>query len=78
MLIHKNIVAYRCRRGLLELDKILVPFCQNHYANLCEADKKSFVSILECSDPQLQSWFFMNPEEAPSIIKLIINKMGLA
>ena len=69
-----RIVGYRCRRGLLELDQILVPFFECYYKNLSEGEKKLFVDLLECSDPELQSWFF-SQKVKPKIVAIILRKM---
>ncbi|WP_016955406.1 succinate dehydrogenase assembly factor 2 [Catenovulum agarivorans] len=48
---------WACRRGMLELDVILMPFMDNHYDNLPEAEQLIFQRLLEGIDPELYAWF---------------------
>lgn len=57
-------LEWDCRRGMLELDKVLMPFYQQHFDTLSEDKKAVFVRLLACSDLQLFSWFF-NRTSAP-------------
>lgn len=67
-----QLLRWRCHRGMLELDLILLPFFDEAYQNLSEAEKKCFVELLELPDPQLYAWLlaFEHPQDQ-SIIKLI-------
>ena len=69
-----RMVGYRCRRGLLELDQILVPFFNSHYQQLTEAQKSAFKMLLEQTDPQLQAWFFGGGDR-PKIVATILKIM---
>ncbi|WP_109078341.1 succinate dehydrogenase assembly factor 2 [Aggregatibacter kilianii] len=53
-------IEWDCRRGMLELDKVIMPFYQQYFARLSEQKKAVFVRLLACSDLQLFSWFFNN------------------
>ena len=57
-------IEWDCRRGMLELDKIIMPFYQQHFDQLTETQKQTFIRLLECTDLQLFSWFF-NRFKAP-------------
>ncbi|WP_017445834.1 succinate dehydrogenase assembly factor 2 [Gayadomonas joobiniege] len=48
---------WACRRGMLELDVILMPFVEKHYADLPDQEKLTFQRLLEGDDPQLFAWF---------------------
>ncbi|EWH11998.1 TPR repeat-containing protein [Catenovulum agarivorans DS-2] len=48
---------WACRRGMLELDVIFMPFMDNHYANLPESEQLIFQRLLEGDDPELYAWF---------------------
>ena len=49
-------LAWRCRRGMLELDLILIPFFDTHFSDLSREDQAIFQRLLECTDPELYSW----------------------
>lgn len=51
-------LEWDCRRGMLELDKVIMPFYQQHFDALPDDKKAVFVRLLACSDLQLFSWFF--------------------
>ncbi len=47
---------WACRRGMKELDLMLIPFVENHFTQLTMEQQRSFVRLLESSDPQLYAW----------------------
>lgn len=51
-------IEWDCRRGMLELDKVIMPFYQQHFEQLSDTQKDQFIRLLACSDLQLFSWFF--------------------
>lgn len=71
-----NKLFWHSRRGMLELDLILIPFVKEHYANISESDQQLYDKLLECEDQDLFSWFMQkdtpeNPELA-HIVRIII------
>ena len=52
----KSKISWSCRRGMLELDKILMNFFETEFDNLSEVKKQAFVDLLEHNDTELQSW----------------------
>ncbi|ABG41665.1 MAG: succinate dehydrogenase assembly factor 2 family protein [Alteromonadaceae bacterium] len=49
-------LKWACRRGMLELDVIFMPFVEEGFNDLSEADKVIFESLLTCDDPDLYAW----------------------
>ena len=49
-------IRWGCRRGLKELDLLLLPFVDEKYATLSVAEQQSFAELLETPDPELYSW----------------------
>lgn len=45
-----------CRRGMLELDLILIPFLEQRYSELSAEDQALFQEYLDTNDPELHSW----------------------
>ncbi|MDB6095782.1 MAG: Tetratricopeptide repeat family protein [Francisellaceae bacterium] len=74
--IYEPKIRWQCRRGMLELDILLIPFFDNYYKNLSPKDKRSFNQLLTFADPVLYDWL-MGKEIAPipfiNIINHIIN-----
>lgn len=46
-------LRWQCRRGMLELDLILLAFLEKNYLNLNPADQKLFERLLTYSDQDL-------------------------
>lgn len=72
-------VRWRCHRGMLELDLILLAFFDQHYDQLSELQQKTFVQLLESNDPQLYAWLLTEerPEdkEIAALVELIHSKI---
>lgn len=49
-------VRWACRRGMRELDMAIMPFFNYEYDILNDQDKRTFVRLLECDDPDLFNW----------------------
>ena len=46
-------LRWLCRRGMKELDLLLVNYLEHRYADASAADQKAFESILQMPDPEL-------------------------
>lgn len=53
---HERLLHWRCRRGMRELDLILLPFFEQQYFALSEEDKTRFTQLLEETDQDLFNW----------------------
>lgn len=49
-------LCWASRRGMLELDLILVPFVQNRFAELSDIDQQRYKRLLEGEDSDLFAW----------------------
>lgn len=49
-------LIWRGRRGLKELDLLLLPFIENAYTTLTTEQKQTLTAMLESADPDLYSW----------------------
>jgi antitoxin CptB len=69
-------VYWHSRRGMLELDLILVPFVENCYAELSEEDQSCYCRLLTCEDTDMFAWFLKrqrpdDPELAAMVERII-------
>jgi antitoxin CptB len=68
-----NLIKYRCRRGLLELDLILNNFYENKFFHLSNEKKRLFLEFLELDDNYI--WSILNSskysKKYDSLVKLI-------
>lgn len=65
MSLNRFRIEWDCRRGMRELDKLIMPFYQNHFDSLSEVQQQTFVELLQYPDPELYRWF-MNQLPAPT------------
>jgi antitoxin CptB len=54
---NKPRLRWACRRGMLELDVLFMPFVEEAYDDLSIENKIIFERLLECQDPELFAWF---------------------
>jgi antitoxin CptB len=71
--MNKNRLKWASRRGMLELDLILQPFVEDHYANLSEDDRLRFEGLLEMEDQQLFAWFMQREQPQDPQMQRIVN-----
>jgi len=55
--VNKARLKWACRRGMLELDVLFIPFVDEAYDNLSERDQGIFERLLTDQDPDLFAWF---------------------
>lgn len=74
-------LLWASRRGMLELDLVLMPFLENVYPTLEQSDKELYWALLEEQDQDLFAWFLRreNPEkpELQRIVDIIRANTGL-
>lgn len=58
-------LAWACRRGMLELDYMVMPFYENRFSSLSDEQKSTFAELLDFTDPELFNWL-MRQKPAPS------------
>ena len=75
-------LKWQCRRGMLELDVILIPFLENHYESLSDHQKAVFTELLNEADPDLFTWIMnfglCDNVDFNGIIQIIREKMAVA
>ncbi|HIG41663.1 MAG: succinate dehydrogenase assembly factor 2 [bacterium] len=74
-----NRMRWRSRRGMLELDLLLLPFFDEAYRDLPEKQQRAFENLLEQDDPDLLQWF--SQKASPSdpgmaeLVKIILARV---
>ncbi len=65
-------LRWQCRRGMRELDELLVRYLEEYYVDDSDADKAAFREVLDLSDPELNSYLLQrHVPEAESIARVI-------
>ena len=65
-------LRWRCRRGMRELDAVLIRFLAETYESLPRCEKDAFAAILELPDPEIHGLLLgrLAPEE-PNVARVI-------
>ena len=74
-----NRLFWHSRRGMLELDVLLVPFTQEVYPTLNEADRELYVRLLSCEDQDMFGWFMQREEpedeDLRRMVRMILDRV---
>ena len=74
-----NRLRWRSRRGMLELDLLLLPFFDEVFAELESNEQQAFIKLLEQEDPILWDWFSRKSEsddpELAALVERILNRV---
>ena len=77
--VELNRLYWHSRRGMLELDVLLVPFVKEVYPHLNQVDRDLYVRLLECEDQDMFGWFMQRgePEDADlrHIVRMILDRV---
>lgn len=77
--INRFKLEWACRRGMRELDKMIMPFYQNHFESLTEAQQQTFAEMLTYPDPELFRWVMHQlpapTQEMADLIELMRSKI---
>lgn len=69
-------IYWACRRGMLELDLVMVPFYEQRFRALSEVDQQRFVKLLECEDTELFQWFLGKGSPEDPELDSIVNDIN--
>lgn len=58
-------LRWRCRRGMRELDQLMLRYLDTRWPVADESERKLFLQLLDCEDDKLWRWFMglERPEE---------------
>lgn len=68
-------IKWACRRGMLELDVVIMPFYDECFDSLSEAEQDDFVALLECDDPDLFNWVMQHGRSEDEKLANMIDKI---
>lgn len=66
-------IYWASRRGMLELDLVLMPFAENRVRELSEQDQQRYIRLLECEDTELFAWFLQRQRPQDSELAAIVD-----
>lgn len=67
-----NRAIWGSRRGMLELDLILLPFVEQRYRSLSTDEQALFDQLLTCEDQDLFAWLLHRQEPADADLRKIV------
>jgi antitoxin CptB len=74
-----NRLFWHSRRGMLELDVLLVPFVREAFSDLEESDQQRYRKLLECEDQDMFGWFMQRSEpddpDLRRIVRMILDRV---
>lgn len=72
-------LRWACRRGMLELDVLFMPFVEDAFEALSDEQKLIFERLLTCDDPDLYAWFMghqkCDDQELANMISIILDRV---
>ncbi len=64
-------LIWRCRRGIREMDILLLDYLETHYDTATVENQNTFVELLEENDLDILSWMMEKTSPDEKYIKLI-------
>lgn len=72
-------MRWRSRRGMLELDLLLLPFFDEVFRDLPYQNQLTFVKLLEQDDPDLLMWFsnkaVPDDQDMADLVQMILKRV---
>ncbi len=68
-------LRWRCRRGLLELDLVLLRFVDERYPTLPQSEKSGFQELLSLPDATLLDYLAGRDKPADKVLREIVRKI---
>ena len=68
-------ICWASRRGMLELDLIMVPFVEQRFRDLADIDQKRFTDLLESEDNDLFAWFLGRQKPEDPELAIIVQQV---
>ena len=59
-------------RGMRELDISIMPFFEHEYDSLSDDEKRIFIRLLECDDPDLFNWLMNHGKPADAELEMMV------
>lgn len=71
----KSRLRWQCRRGMRELDELLVRYLDECYPQDSDADKAAFREVLELADPVLNGYLLQRQMPSSESIARVIDRI---
>ena len=71
-----NRLRWQCRRGMLELDEILIRYLDEQYLQSDAEMQQAFVELLAVEDPILNRWLIMGETADDRLVSIVRKVRG--
>lgn len=68
-------LRWRCRRGMRELDQLLLRYLEQAWAADSEADRAVFRVLLDCEDDRLWRWFLGHEQPNDAALATLVERI---
>ncbi len=68
-------LRWQCRRGMRELDELLLRYLEECYPGDGEDDKQAFRAVLELADPELNGYLLQRQTPSSEPIARVIDRI---
>jgi antitoxin CptB len=68
-------LRWDCRRGMLELDLLLLPFLEKVFATLSVEEQATFEKLLACTDQDLYGWLIGHEQPVDPALANMVNRV---
>ena len=68
-------LRWRCRRGMKELDQLLLRYLERRWPTAGEGERAAFERLLDCEDDRLWRWFLSREAPEASDLKEIVARV---
>ena len=68
-------LRWRCRRGMRELDQLLVRWLDREWERSSEEDRAVFLRLLDCEDDRLWRWFLGHETAPDAALQSIVQRI---
>ena len=68
---HTAQLRWQCRRGMRELDQLLVRYLDTHFEAASDTEKSAFQALLTLPDPELAGYLLGQQSPPPELASVI-------
>jgi len=68
-------LRWQCRRGMRELDELLLRYLETRYPGASDGEKAAFHAVLELPDPKLNGYLLQRQEPVSEPIADVIKRI---
>lgn len=68
-------LRWRCRRGMKEVEEVLIRFFEERYLSLSAVEQSCFADLLDQDDPDLFAWFIHSERPPDQKLAALVDRI---